>query len=91
MTKVVENERVIAFHPGIYVEDYMDEFNMNPSQLAKDIGVSTQTVLKMINGEKSFDNDLAEKLAEFTGISKQTWLNLQSNYDSKILEIQTKG
>ena len=42
---------------------------------------------KLVNGEESISNDIAEKLANITNISMKTWLNLQHVYDVKIAEI----
>jgi len=86
MVKIVEHNEYIAFHPGRCLKDYMDELNMNPEELANTLGIAPQSLLKIINGKKSIDVNIASKLAETTGISKLTWLNLQSKYDSQILK-----
>ena len=41
---------------------------------------------KLVNGEESITNDIAQKLAELTNISMKTWLNLQTSYDTKVAE-----
>ena len=41
---------------------------------------------KLVNGEESISNDIAENLAKLTNISMQTWLNLQNSYDVKMAE-----
>ena len=45
---------------------------------------------KLVNGEESISNDIAENLARLTNISMQTWLNLQNAYDVKVAKIFLK-
>jgi len=86
MTKMVERNGDIAFQPGTYLKDYIEELNMDREELANTLGISPQSLLKIINGKKSVDVSIADKLAKVTGISQRTWLNLQSKYDSQILK-----
>ncbi|WP_022796811.1 HigA family addiction module antitoxin [Bavariicoccus seileri] len=79
---------LIAFHPGSYVSDIIDDLNITQSEFAERLGTSSKTISKIINGEESISNDMANKLAKLTGVSIKTWLNLQSSYDIKMMEIE---
>lgn len=87
MSNEIEYKDLIAFHPGSYVEDIVDDLNITQSEFADRLGTTPKTVSKLINGEERLSNDLANSLSKVTGISVKTWLNLQSAYDAKVIEI----
>lgn len=88
MSKEVMYKDLIAFHPGSYVEDIIDELNITQAEFAERLGASSKTVSKIVNGEENISKDIANKLAKLTGISIKTWLNLQNSYDIKVMEIE---
>lgn len=88
MSKEVMYKDLIAFHPGSYVEDLIEDLNITQNEFAERLGTSTKTVSKIINGEERISNDIANKLAKLTGVSIKTWLNLQNIYDIKVMEIE---
>lgn len=85
--KIVEYKDQIAFHPGQYVEELIEDHNVTQKEFAERLGVSAKTISKLVNGEQSISNDIAQKLAKFTNISKKTWLSLQKSYDKKVAEV----
>lgn len=90
MSREIEYKNLIAFHPGSYVEEIIDDLNMSQAEFATRLGVSAKTISKIINGEDGISRVTANKLAKVTGISIQTWLNLQAKYDEKLSEIQNE-
>lgn len=87
---LISYEELIAFHPGSYIEDIIDELNITQDEFAKRMGVSSKTVSKIVNGKANITDILAEKLSRFTGISFKTWMNLQASYNKKVIEIKNK-
>lgn len=85
--KIVEYKDLIVFHPGQYVEELIEDYNLTQKEFAERLGVSEMKLGKLVNGEESISNDIAQKLAKITNISIITWLNLQNAYDVKIAEI----
>ncbi len=85
--KINEYKDLTAFHPGQYVEELIEEYNVTQKEFAERLGISEMKLGKLVNGEESISNDIAEKLANITNISMITWLNLQHVYDVKIAEI----
>ena len=85
--KIVEYKDLIVFHPGQYVEELIEDYNLTQKEFAERLGVSEMKLGKLVNGEESISNDIARKLAKITNISIITWLNLQNAYDVKIAEI----
>ena len=85
--KINEYKDLIVFHPGQYVEELIEDYNVTQKEFAESLGVSEIKLGKLVNGEESISNDIARKLAKVTNISMITWLNLQNVYDVKIAEI----
>ena len=82
--KIVEYKDLIVFHPGQYIGELIEDYNMTQKEFAERLGISGMKLGKLVNGEESISNDIAENLAKFTNISMQTWLNLQNAYDVKM-------
>ena len=83
---IVENIDLIAIHPGQYIGELIEDYNMTQKEFAEKLGLSPKTISKLVNGEELINNDIAQKLAKFTNISMKTWLNLQPSYDRKVAE-----
>nr|WP_153384737.1 HigA family addiction module antitoxin [Companilactobacillus halodurans] len=90
MSKEVAYKDLIAFHPGSYVEDIINELNMTQEEFSKRLGVSAKTISKIISGKESISKDIANKLAKMTGISVKTWFNLQEKYDLEVIKIKNQ-
>ena len=85
--KIVEYKDLIAFHPGQYLGELIEDYEMTQKEFAERLGISEMELGKLVNGEESISNDIAQKLAKITNISIITWLNLQNAYDVKVAEI----
>lgn len=83
---IVENTNLIAFHPGQYIGELIEDYQLTQKEFAEKLEVSPKTISKLVNGEKSISNDLAQKLEKLTNISMKTWLNLQASFDRKVAE-----
>jgi addiction module antidote protein HigA len=84
--KIVEYKDLIAFHPGQYLGELIEDYEMTQKEFAENLGVSPKTISKLVKGEESISNEIAQKLEKFTNISMKTWLNLQNAYDIKMAE-----
>ena len=84
--KIIEYKDLIAFHPGQYIGELIEDYNMTQKELVERLGVSAKTVSKLINAEESISKETAHKLAKLSGVSMQTWLNFQNAYDIKMAE-----
>ena len=76
----------IAIHPGEHLAEELTELKMSASELARQLGVPTNRVTEIMNGERGISGDTALRLAHFFGMAAQFWLNLQSTYDLRIAE-----
>jgi len=57
--------------------------------LAKALGVPTNRVTLILNGERAVTADTALRLARYLGTTPEFWLNLQAAYDLRIARRQS--
>ena len=88
MSNVKEYKDIVAFHPGYYIADIIDDMEISQNEFATRMGTTVETLSKLINGQANISNDLATKLPVMLGTSVEVWQNLQNTYDQKLLEIQ---
>ena len=71
-------------HPGEHLAEELDVINMNGNQFAKAIGVVSNRIYKILNGEREITADTARRIGKFCGTGPELWLNLQQKYDLQI-------
>jgi len=54
--------------------------------LSRDIAVPPNRISEIINGKRGITADTALRLERYFGIEAQFWLNLQSEYDLRIIK-----
>ncbi len=84
----VEYENIIAFHPGYYIADLIDELGMTQDEFSKRLGVTAKNLSDLINGKAGISAKIAKNLSLMFGTSVSVWLDLQNRYDEKLLEIE---
>ena len=62
-------------------EEFLDPLGITAYRLAKDIKVSTTTILEILNGKRKVTVETALRLAKYFGNSERFWLNLQNDID----------
>ena len=87
-TKEYKNE--MAFHPGYYIAEIIEEMELSQAEFAARLGTTGKTLSKLLNGKANITSDLAKKLSVMMGTSANLWLNLQNTYDQKLIEIQNE-
>jgi len=79
--------RRAPIHPGeILLEEFLSDHGVTSYALAKAIGVPTNRVTAIVNGERSITADTALRFARFFGNSPKFWMNLQMHYDLEVAE-----
>jgi addiction module HigA family antidote len=69
-------------HPGRIVrEDCIPELGLTVGETARTLGVSRQTLDKIINARGGITPDMAIRFEKVFGSSADTWLRLQLAYD----------
>ena len=65
----------------ILEEEFLHPLNMTAYRLAKEVHVSTSTVLDLIHGRRRLTTDMALRLSRLFGTSDRFWINLQASID----------
>jgi len=79
--------RRAPIHPGeILFDEFLNEFGVTSYALAKAIGVPTNRVTGIVNGDRSITADTALRFGRFFGNSPEFWMNLQMHYDLEVAE-----
>ena len=80
-----------AIHPGEHLAEQLEELKMNAAELARQLGVPTNRVTSILNGQRSISGDTALRLGHFFGNNPQFWLNLQTIFDLRMAKTKSGG
>jgi len=75
-----------AIHPGEHLAEQLEELGMSAAELGRQLGVPTNRITSIVNGQRAVTGDTALRLGHFFGTSPQFWLNLQVLYDLRVAE-----
>ena len=87
MSNFVEYKDSLAFHPGYYIMEVIEEYGITQEDFAKRLGTTPKNISLLVRGEQSLSVDMAMKLSRMLGTSMQYWLNLQNAYDMVLAQI----
>ncbi len=90
MRNYIEYDDKIAFHPGYYIKEIVEESGLTQEDFAKRLDTTPKNLSLLIRGEQSLSNDIAMKLSRMIGTSVSYWLNLQNSFDALIAEFKSK-
>lgn len=90
MSNYIEYDDRIAFHPGYYIKEIVEESGLTQEDFAKRLDTTPKNLSLLIRGEQSLSIDIAMKLSRMIGTSVSYWLNLQNAYDALIAEFKSK-
>jgi addiction module HigA family antidote len=73
---------VRPIHPGeLLREDFLPDFGLTVSGLARAVGVSRQTVNELLRERRAVSPEMALRLSRLFGNSPEFWLNAQRAVD----------
>ena len=90
MNNYIEYNDKIAFHPGYYIKEIVDESGLTQEDFAKRLDTTPKNLSLLIRGEQSLSIDIAMKLSRMIGTTVSYWLNLQNSYDALIAEFKSE-
>ena len=90
MSNYVEYNGKIAFHPGYYIKEIVDNSGLTQEDFAKRLDTTPKNLSILIRGEQSLSVDMAMKLSRMLNSSIVYWLNLQNSYDALIAEFKSE-
>ena len=65
-------------------EEFLTEYGLSQSQLAKAIGISPNRIAEIISNRRRISADTALRLSLYFGNSPEFWMNIQTHYDLKV-------
>ena len=72
-------------HPGeILNEDFLKPMAISQYALAKAIAVPPRRINEIVKGQRGITVDTALRLAAFFGTDAESWINLQTHYDTEL-------
>lgn len=72
-------------HPGeILLQDFMKPLGLTQYALAKAIDVPARRINEIVHGNRAITADTALRLGAYFGTDAQSWLNLQTHYDTEL-------
>jgi addiction module HigA family antidote len=75
----------------ILKEEFLDPLHISAYKLAKDIHVSTSTILDILHNKRKISVEMALRLAKYFGTSSKFWLNLQNEIDLRNVQQKLKN
>lgn len=89
MSNYIEYNEKVAFHPGYYIKELIEDSGLTQEDFAKRLGTTPKNLSLLVRGEQSVSIDIAMKLSRLLGTSIDYWLNLQKAYDTIIAEFKS--
>jgi addiction module HigA family antidote len=69
-------------HPGRIVRSAcLEPLGLSVTEGAKILGVTRQTLTKIVNGKSGISAEMAIRLAKAFGSTAETWVRMQASYD----------
>ena len=71
-------------------EEFLTEYGLSQSRLAKAIGISPNRIAEIVHNRRRITADTALRLSLYFGNSPEFWMNLQAHYDLKMAQRNLK-
>jgi addiction module HigA family antidote len=72
----------------ILKDEFLDPLEITAYRLAKEINVSTSTILDIVHNKRKISVEMAIRLSKYFGNSSKFWLNLQNELELREMEIR---
>ncbi len=73
---------VAPAHPGELVADLLEDTRRSKGEIAALLGVSRQTLYRILEAQSPVTADMAVRLGKLFGNGPQLWLNMQAAHDA---------
>ena len=79
----------LLVHPGETIKEVLEDKKMSQEELAIRTEYSPKHISEVVRGKKDISSEFANRLEYALGIPASFWMNLQSNYDKEVFEINS--
>jgi addiction module HigA family antidote len=84
--------RLKPIHPGeILREEFMVPLHLNANKLALALHVAAPSIYDIVNEERGISPEMALRLGYVFGTTPDFWLNLQSEFDLRVVRNQKEA
>ncbi|MGL5019940.1 MAG: HigA family addiction module antitoxin [Luteolibacter sp.] len=84
-----EQKAILASTPGhILKQEFLDGFGLSQLELSKRTGIPRSTINEIVKGKRPINAETAYALGLFFRMEPQFWINLQSRYDLRRVELE---
>ena len=88
MSNFIEYKNRMAFHPGYYIQEFVEESGLTQKDFANRLGTTPKNLNVLMSGEQNLSIDIVVKLATMLGTSEEYWFNLQTAWNEILAEIR---
>lgn len=88
MSNYIEYNDKIAFHPGYYIKEIVEDSGLTQADFARRMDTTPKNLSILLKGEQAISLDIAMKLSRMLGTSVEYWLNLQKSYETLVAEFK---
>lgn len=81
--------RMRPVHPGEILGEELEELGLSANALAQALGVPTNRITGILNGQRGITADTALRLSRYFGTTPQLWQNLQKAFELRVAEIKS--
>jgi antitoxin HigA-1 len=83
---MLANKNLEPITPGeILQEEFLEPLCISINKLSRDLSVPPNRISEIVNGKRAITADTALRFQRYFGIEAQYWLNLQNEYDLRLL------
>jgi antitoxin HigA-1 len=83
------DSHIPSIHPGLVLQDELEEIGITQTALAEHVGVLPKTINEICRGKRGVSAEMAWKLSQALGASPNFWLNLQNNRE--LAQVRSKS
>ncbi len=82
-----EMSKIAEIHPGeILHKEFMKPMRITARKLALAIGLTSSQIIQICAGRQPITSEIALKLGKFFSMDPGFWMNLQSEYDQRLIK-----
>jgi antitoxin HigA-1 len=84
-----EQKAIIASTPGhILKQEFLEAFGLSQLELSNRTGIPRSTINEIVKGKRPINAETAFALGLFFQMDPQFWINLQSRFDLRRVELE---
>lgn len=86
--EIIGWESPVAIHPGEFLEEIIEEYNLTQINLAERIDITPKAINEIIKGKNPITRETAHKLSKVFPMSADYWVNLQQLFEDDKARIE---